>query len=42
MNQLFRITNEARFGKTIAPYQLASISVFRARLTFRIVDWSYL
>jgi apolipoprotein N-acyltransferase len=27
---IVNITNEARFGKTAAPYQLASISVFRA------------
>jgi apolipoprotein N-acyltransferase len=27
---MINITNEARFGKTAAPYQLASISVFRA------------
>jgi apolipoprotein N-acyltransferase len=27
---MVNITNEARFGKTAAPYQLASISVFRA------------
>ncbi len=27
---MINITNEARFGKTIAPYQLVSISVFRA------------
>ena len=27
---VINITNEARFGKTAAPYQLAAISVFRA------------
>jgi apolipoprotein N-acyltransferase len=27
---MVNITNEARFGKTAAPYQLASMSIFRA------------